>query len=107
MIPTEALNGNKVSPAKNGPKKLKKSDSESTPSWLTTSAITAALENDVRVMLLCGADMFETFVKPNLWKTEHVGLINFESGNIVFEFEFSAGGNHWKLWRCRHAQGRL
>jgi hypothetical protein len=74
MIPNEAINGNEVSPAKNGPKKLKKSDSQSTPSWLSTSAITAALESEVRVMLLCGGDMFESFIKPDLWKTEHVWL---------------------------------
>jgi nicotinamide mononucleotide adenylyltransferase len=30
---------------------------------------------DIRVMLLCGGDLVETFTVPNLWKTEHVQLV--------------------------------
>jgi len=70
-IPTE-LNSNKLTPLKNGPKKLKTSENDTLPNWLTSAAVTAALEDDVKVMLLCGADMFETFIKPGCWRQDHV-----------------------------------
>ncbi|XP_059489667.1 nicotinamide/nicotinic acid mononucleotide adenylyltransferase 3 isoform X2 [Neocloeon triangulifer] len=81
-IPTANLNAKNSSPLKNGPKKQRISDQEH-PSWMTTSAITAALDGEVQVKLLCGADMFETFIKPGLWKNEHVEEILGQFGVVV------------------------
>jgi len=38
------------------------------------STLGIALGNDFKVMLLCGGDLVETFLIPNVWKNEHVCL---------------------------------
>ncbi|CAB3363361.1 Hypothetical predicted protein [Cloeon dipterum] len=80
-IPSCNINSN-ASPVKNGPKKQRIADSEF-PQWLSTTAVTAALEGEVKVKLLCGADMFHTFIKPGLWRQEHVEEILGHFGVVV------------------------
>jgi hypothetical protein len=101
-IPTE-MNSNKLATLQNGPKKQKISDTDNLPNWLTTSAVSAALKDDIKIMLLCGADMFETFIKPGLWKQEHVRTLCEMRANINFKkLIFLGGRNTWAVWcGCR------
>lgn len=44
----------------------------------TQSTIVPSLEEEpIRVMLLCGSDLLQSFEKPNLWKPEDVSFLIF------------------------------
>jgi nicotinamide mononucleotide adenylyltransferase len=42
------------------------------------------LNDNIKLMLLCGADLLESFNIPGLWLDEHVKLIYFPSHTLYF-----------------------
>lgn len=63
------------------------------PNWTPTlevlnyykSYLDQLLGKDIRLMLLCGGDLVETFKIPNVWKSEHVEDILSKYGLVVIK----------------------
>ena len=63
------------------------------PVWLPTLEVLHYYKNyldqyhgkDIKLMLLCGGDLVETFNIPNVWKTEHIEEILSKFGLVVIK----------------------
>lgn len=82
--------------------------SNNLPSWVPENI--KQIKEPVRIKLLCGADLLESFATPDLWDKEDVSVLTFNLKSSKFHAILSpltnllqiAGSNTRAAWNCRY-----
>lgn len=76
--------------------------SQSQPEWLPKEL--PKLEEQPRLLLLCGGDLLETFSVPGLWQEKDVSLAMPYNPVLLYEIFCLLLDHHdsQRLWACSH-----